>query len=132
MYDLLRQYRKPGALCSNDAIGCFDRMIHSVVMLLYKRLGVPEPAVHCMLESIRNMKHYIRTGFGISTMKISSEGYLTPYQGALQGNEAAPTSWVIINQHTVIKYVKNSGSWTQNYFCHKQGRLPLCRLCVRR
>ena len=97
MYDLLRQYRKPGALCSNDAIGCFDRMVHSVVMLAYKRLGVPEPAVHCMLESIRNMKHYIRTGFGLSTMKISSEGHLIPYQGALQGNGAAPTSWVIIS-----------------------------------
>ncbi len=52
-YDILRQLRIPGALCSNDAKSCFDRMVHAIVSLAYQCLGVPNPPIQCMLRSIQ-------------------------------------------------------------------------------
>ena len=96
-YDIMRQTKKPGALCSNDAKSCYDRILHSIVGLAYRRLGVASPPVECMLESIQNMKHHIKTSQGISTITLSKRNTLIPYQGILQGNGAAPTTWVIIS-----------------------------------
>jgi hypothetical protein len=96
-YDILRQFRAPGALCSNDAKSCYDRIVHSVAMLAYQRLGIPSPPVQCMLHTIQNMKHHIRTTFGDSTFTMSNDGSLVPYQGALQGNGASPATWVVIS-----------------------------------
>ena len=58
-YDILRQMRQTGALCSNDAKSCYDRVIHSIACLAYRRLGVPSPPVLSMLTTIKTMKHYI-------------------------------------------------------------------------
>ena len=33
MYDLMRQHRHGGILCSNDAKLCYDRIVHSVLSL---------------------------------------------------------------------------------------------------
>ena len=96
-YDLLRQLRCPGALCSNDAKSCYDRIIHSIVSLAFQRLGIPKAPVHCMLECIHHMKHYIRTSFGDSDDFFTSEHLRVPFQGILQGNGAAPTIWVLVS-----------------------------------
>lgn len=96
-YDIMRQSRINGAICSNDAMSCYDRIVHSVASMAYQRLGIPLPPVQCMLESIQNMKHNIQTGYGDSVWYISSSGTLIPYQGILQGNGAAPTTWVVLS-----------------------------------
>ena len=96
-YDILRQFRSPGALCSNDAKSCYDRIIHSIAMLAYRRLGIPIPPVQCMVKTIQNMKHHVRTTFGDSTFTMNRDGVLEPYQGALQGNGASPATWVVIS-----------------------------------
>jgi hypothetical protein len=96
-YDIMRQSRRAGALCSNDAKSCFDRVVHSIAMLAYRRLGVAVPPVKCMLETIQNMKHHIRTNYGDSVFTMTSSGTLIPYQGILQGNGASPATWVIIS-----------------------------------
>jgi hypothetical protein len=41
-FDLLRQQRIPGVLCSNDAKGCYDRIAHSIAALCMRRMGVPK------------------------------------------------------------------------------------------
>jgi hypothetical protein len=91
-YNILRQMRAPGALCSNDAKSCYDRIVHSVAMLAYQRLGIPSPPIQCMIHTIQNMKHHIRTTFGDSTFTLSNDGSLVPYQGTLQGNGASPAT----------------------------------------
>ena len=96
-YDIIRQSRKPGALCSNDAKSCYDRVLHSITMLAFRRLGFPIPPVECMLKTIQQMKHYIRTTFGDSNSFFSSDKAAIPFQGILQGNGAAPTIWVLIS-----------------------------------
>jgi hypothetical protein len=94
----MHQMRYNGALCSNDAKSCYDRILHlAVASLAYQRLGIPFPPVKCMLASIQNMKHHIRTSFGDSQFTMSNDNILIPFQGALQGNGASPATWVIIS-----------------------------------
>jgi hypothetical protein len=96
-FDIICQLQMDGAICSNDAKSCYDRIIHSIASLAFQRLGVPFPPVHCMLKSIQNMKHHIRTAFGDSAFTMDNSGSLIPFQGALQGNGASPATWVIIS-----------------------------------
>jgi hypothetical protein len=39
--DVLRQRRQAGALCSNDAKSCYDRIVHCVAALSMRRMGPP-------------------------------------------------------------------------------------------
>ena len=97
LYDIIRQCRKPGSLCSNDAKSCYDRVLHSITMLAFRRLGFPIPPVECMLRCIQEMQHHIRTTYGDSAEFLSSTDTAIPFQGILQGNGAAPTIWVLIS-----------------------------------
>jgi hypothetical protein len=96
-YDLIRFSRRPGALCSNDAKSCYDRVLHSIVSIAFRRLGFPEQPIDCMIQCIQQMKYYIRTTFGTSTSSFSSQHTAIPIQGLLQGNGAGPTIWVIVS-----------------------------------
>ena len=53
-YDVMRQLRKPGILCSNDIKSCYDRILHSIAALAYKRIGVSQQPVDSILLCIQN------------------------------------------------------------------------------
>ena len=96
-YDIMRQLRKPGILCSNDAKSCYDRILHSSMALAYKRIGVPQQPIESMLLCIQNMRHHISTSYGISKESLQKTNPSSPFQGILQGNGASPTTWVLIS-----------------------------------
>ena len=110
-YDIIRQHCLPAMLCSNDAKSCYDRILHSIASIAYRRLGVESPPVQCMLESIQNMKFHIQTSHGLSTIMLSNKNTLIPFQGILQGNGAAPTTWVIISTPllNMLRAAQNGG-----------------------
>jgi hypothetical protein len=58
-YDLMRQMKTAGALCSNDAKSCYNRILHSVASLCLKWLGLPERAIICMFSTLQNLKHTV-------------------------------------------------------------------------
>jgi hypothetical protein len=60
--------RKAMAICSNDAKGCFDRIVHSVAFICLQRFGIPAGPILSMLNVIQNMTHSIRTAFGDSSI----------------------------------------------------------------
>jgi hypothetical protein len=60
-YDILRQTKVAGAVCSNDAKSCYDRILHSVAALCLRRLGLPEAATVCMFTTLQNLEHTVRT-----------------------------------------------------------------------
>ena len=62
IYDLMRQTRHGGVICSNDAESCYDRIVHSVLSLSLQRLGVPFQPIKSMLTTIQKMEHKI-TGY---------------------------------------------------------------------
>jgi hypothetical protein len=49
-----------------------------------------------MLGAIENMKFFLRTGFGNSTL-FSGSGISIKTQGLCQGNGAAPAGWAVIS-----------------------------------
>jgi hypothetical protein len=95
-------------LISNDAKGCFDRIAHVVALLALRRLGVPRPAVASMLDTIQQMKHYIRTAFGESEGFYGPSEEGPPPQGLIQGNGAAPAAWAAITA-VLVDCMKSEG-----------------------
>ena len=96
-YDLLRQQRQPGAMCSNGAISCFDHVVHSIASLVYQQLGIPLPPVSTMLKTVQSMRYHIRSSYGDLIFYLAKDNSLIPFQGVLQGCGSSPTTWVIIS-----------------------------------
>ena len=53
-FDILRQQKKGGGICSCDLKSCYDRIIHSFVALAMRRAGLVESATVCMLKLYKN------------------------------------------------------------------------------
>ena len=105
--DLLRMRRQSGALCSNDAKSCYDRIVHSFASIAMRRLGAHPPAVQSMLQTIQEAKHHIITAFGPSDNHFGS-GRHPPLQGLGQGNGGAPAGWTAVST-PLINMMRSSG-----------------------
>lgn len=95
-FDLWRQQRQRGALCSNDAKSCYDRIVHNVASLCMQRVGTPPGPIESMFQTIQSLSHHVRTVFGESESGFKHEG-LVPIQGVGQGNGAGPQIWALIS-----------------------------------
>ena len=54
----------------NHLKGCYDRVRPAVNTITTRRMGLPKNIAVCHAATLRNMRHYIRTGFGISDRYI--------------------------------------------------------------
>ena len=54
-YDIIRQKKRPSAVCLNDAKSCYDRIVHSVASLAMQRVGAPVEPIICMFTTIQNL-----------------------------------------------------------------------------
>ena len=92
-YDIQRTANAPGLYMENDASAAFDRIIPSLGTLTSYAFGVPFMACQCLLNTALHLKHYIRTGYG-----ISNAWYLSnvdkPLYGCGQGSGASPIIWL--------------------------------------
>jgi hypothetical protein len=93
--DIWRQKRQSGALCSNDAKSCYNRVVHSFAILCVLRLGCPMGPLISMFVTLQKMNHFIRTPYGVSSTTFTSENF--PFQGLGQGNGAGPTVWAVVS-----------------------------------
>mmetsp|Transcript_22670 Transcript_22670/g.32458 ORF Transcript_22670/g.32458 Transcript_22670/m.32458 type:complete len:1353 (-) Transcript_22670:2923-6981(-) len=93
-YDIARLVKMVMAAIENDAIGCYDRIIQSIVAAYLLKLGMPIEIVITICQTFRLTKHFIRTAFGISeeTYEATSD---VPLFGAGQGTTAGPIFWLI-------------------------------------
>ena len=64
--DLLRLRRQAGALCSNDAKSCYDRIVHNIAAIAMLRMGLPKAPVRSMFLTLQKASHRVSTAFGIS------------------------------------------------------------------
>mmetsp|Transcript_18173 Transcript_18173/g.25670 ORF Transcript_18173/g.25670 Transcript_18173/m.25670 type:complete len:514 (+) Transcript_18173:2303-3844(+) len=108
-YDTLQTLKQPGFLCSNDATGCYDWILHLIASLATQRIGLPFEPMKCMLTTLQNMIHFIQTSHGLShdtygRSRIDGK----PVQGMGQGNRASPCIWALISTPLL------------NNMCHKQ------------
>ena len=97
LYDLAHFQRKPMILCSTDAKSNYDRILHSMASMAMRRLGLPSQPITCMITTIQQMEHYIRTGFGDSDITMSGVDNDVPFQGILQGNGSGPVLWLAVS-----------------------------------
>ena len=114
-YDLWRQQRTPGALCSNDAKTCYDRIIHSFASLCLQRLGSPIKPIISMFSTIQKLDHHIRTIHGTSSTSFSGKNWVSPIHRVGQGNGAGPQIWAAVS--TPLLYLLRSegcGSFLQS------------------
>ena len=95
--DDARFKRKAMIICSNDAKGCYDRIVHSIAFICLQRFGVPRPPLLSMFQVIQNLTHHIRTAFGDSECTYGPHTGEHPNQGILQGNGAAGATWAAVS-----------------------------------
>jgi hypothetical protein len=108
-FDIVRQYKKPAAVCVNDMKGCYDRIVHSVASICMQRLGVNIRTLQSMFFTLQNLEHYIRTAFGVSEKSFQARDiHTTAIQGIGQGNGAGPQIWAAISS-VVLDMLRQSG-----------------------
>ncbi len=62
-HKIVRQFRVPAAIALANASNCYDRIAHSMALLIFLSFGVEDTAVTTMLETIQEMKIFLRTAF---------------------------------------------------------------------
>jgi hypothetical protein len=121
-FDMVRQMKRNAALGSFDAQTCYDRIAHAFLSLVVQAVDTPQPLIVFMLKAIQNMKLYLRTRYGDSDRYYCSKDIRQPYQGAVQGNGAAPALWLLISSF-ILKYMDNGG-----YFLNIKSALTASQL----
>ena len=95
-YDIVCQLRVPAAIASINASNCYDHIAHSMALLIFQSFGVEDTAVTAMLETIQEMKFFLRTAFGDSK-EFSGLTIEVKTQGLGQGNGTSLAGWYIIS-----------------------------------
>ena len=103
-FDLMRQLKRPGALCSNDAKSCYDRVVHSIASICMQHVGVPQEPIVCMFTTIQNLEHCIRTVYGDLTVTFSGQLWAVPMHGLGQGNGMGPPIWDIVSTPVIYMH----------------------------
>ena len=62
--DIVRQLRRPGTITSVDAASCYDRIVHSVVILIARHAGLNLIPLLSSFGVIQHMTYFVRTGYG--------------------------------------------------------------------
>jgi hypothetical protein len=128
-FDILRQLKRAGAICSNDAKSCYDLIGHTQVALSMQRVGVPKKIINCLFTTLQEAVHRVRTGFGDSKSFYGGKVWLVPIHGIGQGNGAGPAIWAVVS--TPLLNVLRERLWMRSDLPFVKLLLPLCRLCVR-
>jgi len=107
-FDLLRQLKKPGGLCSNDAKSCYNLIGHPQASLAMQRCGVSKSIIKCLFSQLQNATHQVRTGYGDSSSFYGGNKWLKPYHGIGQGNGAGPAIWAVVSS-PILNILRRKG-----------------------
>jgi hypothetical protein len=94
--DIARQTRLPAAIASVDASNCYDWIAHAIASLIFQSFGVEDTAIAAMLETIQEMKVFLRTAYEDST-NFAGSMIEVKTQGLGQGNGASLAGWCVIS-----------------------------------
>jgi hypothetical protein len=127
-FDIWRQLRQRGALCSNDAKACYDRIVHNCASLCLQRIGTREQPIISMFDTIQKLEHHVRTVFGESKLSFVQQGEV-PIQGVGQGNGAGPQIWALVST-PVLNMLWSAGLGAFFFFCNLPATDVIGRVCV--
>ena len=63
---MMRQIRLPGTITGVNAASCYNRIVHSTVISITRHQGLSPLPLLALFGIIRQMKYYVRTGYGES------------------------------------------------------------------
>jgi hypothetical protein len=95
--DILRQLKRTGVICSNDAKSCYGLIGHTQASLIMHRHGVPKAAVDCLFTTLQDAEHKVRTAYGDSCLSYGGNNWVVPIHGIGQGNGAGPAIWAVVS-----------------------------------
>ena len=87
--DVIRQKRIDAALGMNNARGCYNRIVHSIPILVLMSFGVAGETARVMFNILQEAEHHMKTGLGRSERAYGNE--LVSQQASGQGNGIKPT-----------------------------------------
>lgn len=88
--------KTPIAGFENDASACYDCIVMNLVAAAFSRLGVPAGPLRLQEQTLLNVVHYLKTGFGTSVGSYTSDENSRIY-GVGQGSKAGPITWTAIS-----------------------------------
>lgn len=103
---LLHPKQQCGAIAMNDTKGCFDHIVHTIVIMVLLSFGMSSVATRTLFETLQKVDHHIKTGYGVSTVAYGNGTF--PTQGTKKGNSNRPTVWGLISLN-MIAMMKNKG-----------------------
>jgi hypothetical protein len=84
-FDILRQMKRAGAVCSNDAKLCYDLIGHTQAALSMQRVSVPKSIINCLFTTLQDAIHKVRTGFGDSKEYYGGSVWLCEFMALGKG-----------------------------------------------
>ena len=112
MYNSIWARRGRVTVTSSDLMGCYDRMVHVIILLAMRRQQIPDPPIDGMLETIQEMVNYIVTALGLSDGTYGNEEG-PPCQTIMQGNGAGPAGWLSVFD-AVVSCMRRAGfGWNE-------------------
>jgi len=93
-HDYLRVTKLSGAFIENDAVGCYDRLVNNLVLMLMAKLGMPKTVIQCIGELWDNVVHLVKTVYGISSVSYGNTQE-KPLYGPGQGSTCGPLFWLL-------------------------------------
>ena len=107
--DMFLLRREPGALCSNDATGCYDRIQLAFAALALLRQRLDESGIVCMIQTLLFLYHQVRTIYGESDERYGGTATNQPsIQGCGQGNGAGPQMFATISS-ALVELLRKAG-----------------------
>jgi hypothetical protein len=86
--------KRTGAFLENDAVGCYDRIVNNLVLMLMIKLGIPKSITACIGDLWENVVHLIKTIYGISSVTYGNTSR-KPLYGPGQGSTCGPVFWLL-------------------------------------
>jgi hypothetical protein len=93
-HDHLRLTKRSGAFIENDAVGCYNRLVNNLVLMLMVKLGLPKSVTACIGELWDHVMHMVKTIYGISSETYGSTAD-KPLYGPGQGSTCGPFFWLL-------------------------------------
>ena len=107
--DTLRQKKHAGAIGMNDLKGNYDRIVHTVAILVLLSFGIHYDTARMMMEVLQLAEHQIKTGYGLlQHLYGGKKGDSVPEMGLGQGNGNASTIWCLISSK-MMEVMKRRG-----------------------